>query len=209
MKNIRNVRRDVGNYLDETRPKRQRTTGYFAFFVIMMFVAYVFGRNDATPEKAMAAILPTSMGQTENCELPEIYPDYNYQSNWESILVYCNEIIDTSRRYNLEPELVASIILMESGGDSNAISQSGAVGLMQIMSSDGLSEQLYGDYFSERPTTSELLNPVYNIEWGVSHLAGLVDLYGNIRDALLHYGPIDVGYEGYADKIISLFNTIN
>ena len=152
MKKASEFKRDVKSYLDETRPKRQRTTGYIAFFVIMLFAAYVFGRNDASSEKAMAAALPISVEpaeQGEKCELPEIHPNPSYQSSWEYVLFYCNEIIDTSRRYNLEPELVSSIILLESGGDSNAISQSGAVGLMQIMSSDGLSRQLYGDYISQ------------------------------------------------------------
>jgi len=211
MKKASEFKRNVGSYLDETRPKRQRTTGYIAFFVIMLFAAYVFGRNDASSEKAMAAALPISVEpaeQGEKCELPEIHPNPSYQSSWEYVLFYCNEIIDTSRRYNLEPELVSSIILLESGGDSNAISQSGAVGLMQIMSSDGLSRQLYGDYFSDRPTVSELLNPVYNIEWGVSHLAGLVEIYRDLREALYHYGPIDVGYD-YADSIMSMFDALN
>lgn len=211
MKKASEFKRNVGSYLDETRPKRQRTTGYIAFFVIMLFAAYVFGRNDASSEKAMAAALPISVEPAEQagkCELPEIHPNPSYQSSWEYVLFYCNEIIDTSRRYNLEPELVSSIILLESGGDSNAISQSGAVGLMQIMSSDGLSRQLYGDYFFDRPTVSELLNPVYNIEWGVSHLAGLVENYRDLREALYHYGPIDVGYD-YADSIMSMFDALN
>ena len=99
--------------------------------------------------------------------------------------------------------------MLESGGDPSAISQSGAIGLMQIMSSDGLSRQLYGDYFSSRPTVLDLLDPGYNIEWGTSHLASLINIYGSLREALFHYGPMDVGYEEYADMVLSVYSQIN
>ena len=207
MKNIRNVRRDVGNYLDETRPKRQRTTGYFAFFVIMMFVAYVFGRNDASSDKSVAMAFSNLTVNETQCKLPSIYPASNYQVNWDKVLNFCDSITEIANKYGISPKLIASIIMMESGGDSGAISTSGAVGLMQVMPNDGLSAYLYGSYFSDRPTTAELLDPTYNIEWGTSHLSSLINTYGGVKEALYHYGPVDVGYD-YADKILSLYNSI-
>jgi hypothetical protein len=36
-------------------------------------------------------------------------------------------------------------------------------------------------------------------------LANLQAKYGNIRDALKYYGPMDVGYT-YADKVLAIFD---
>lgn len=96
--------------------------------------------------------------------------------------------------------------MLESGGDPNAISSQGAVGLMQVMPRDtGIYfECVNGDCFANRPTTEELLDPVYNIEYGSNLLWALIVRNGNIKDGLFNYGPSGVGYEGYADRIISL-----
>ena len=110
----------------------------------------------------------------------------------------------------LDPILLAVLIFLESGGDSEAISSAGAVGLMQIMPRDGIASSfmcINGPCFANRPTTEELRDPAYNIKYGSKLLAGLVNEYG-LREALFRYGPSGVGYEGYADKIIDLAKRI-
>jgi len=102
-------------------------------------------------------------------------------------------------------------MLQESGGNSNAYSHSGAVGLMQVMPRDGIAASFIcanGPCFSNRPSSDELFDPTFNIQYGVRMLAGLVSKHGNIRDALYAYGPMDVGYT-YADKIISIYENID
>jgi len=217
---MKDVRSNVNGYLDRTRPKRQKVTENIAFFIIMLFAAYIFGRMDRAEEIRKNGIQPdpvsaSSLQSTQNkstqdsCSLPEIFPAPEYQDSWENTLRFCEEIESSSAKWGFEPELIATLIMLESGGDPSAISQSGAIGLMQIMSSDGLSRQLYGDYFSSRPTVLDLLDPGYNIEWGTSHLASLINIYGSLREALFHYGPMDVGYEEYADMVLSVYSQIN
>jgi len=41
-------------------------------------------------------------------------------------------IVRTGRKYNLDPRLIASVIIVESGGNPFAISESDSVGMMQI-----------------------------------------------------------------------------
>lgn len=41
-------------------------------------------------------------------------------------------IVKTGRKYNLDPRLIASVIIVESGGNPFAISESDSVGMMQI-----------------------------------------------------------------------------
>lgn len=133
------------------------------------------------------------------CQVSDRFPD--------SILKWCGLISSYASQRGLPPDLVAAVMLQESGGDPNAYSKSGAVGLMQVMPRDGLASNFScGDHpcFSSRPTIEELQNPEFNIDYGTGMLASLTDRLGNYRDALKAYGPIDMGYY-YADLVLSIF----
>jgi soluble lytic murein transglycosylase-like protein len=104
--------------------------------------------------------------------------------------------------------LIAALITQESAGKPDAYSHSGAVGLMQVMSRDGIAAKFQcknGPCFYDRPSMAELYDPEFNIQWGTQFLASLLARHGNIRDALKAYGPMDRGYE-YADLVLSIYN---
>jgi soluble lytic murein transglycosylase len=110
--------------------------------------------------------------------------------------------------YNLDPYLISAVMQMESGGQTDAISRSGAVGLLQVMPSDGKAATMMcvnGPCFSHRPTIKELLDPEFNIDYGCGMLSRLISAKGSTRDALKAYGPSDVGYT-YADKVIAIYD---
>lgn len=121
---------------------------------------------------------------------------------------WCGLITQSAAQTGLHPDLVAALIWQESGGDEQAYSQSGAVGLMQVMPRDGIAATFVckgRPCFSDRPTTAELRDPAYNIEYGTRLLKGLIKKSGgDLRDALRQYGPIDVGYS-YADTVLALY----
>lgn len=119
-------------------------------------------------------------------------------------------IVTHAGKYDIDPYLVAAVMLQESDGFPEAISKSGAVGLMQVMPSDGIAASFLcvnGPCFSGRPSTQELLDPEFNINFGTRILAGLVEKHGSVRDALKAYGPYDVGYD-YADKVLAIYDSI-
>ena len=133
------------------------------------------------------------------CSLPNAYPDL--------VLQWCEIIENNAMKYNLDQRLIAAVILQESGGQAEAYSASGAVGLMQVMPSDGIAANfqcINGPCFSSRPTMDELYNPAFNIEFGSKMLINLFETHGNWRDALKYYGPMDVGYY-YADIILNIY----
>jgi len=133
------------------------------------------------------------------CEVSPKFP--------ESILQWCNLISYYAKERNLPPDLVAALIWQESGGNPAAYSKSGAVGLMQVMPRDGLAASfmcINGPCFSDRPTTESLKDPEFNVRYGTEMLARLISKYGNYRDALKAYGPMNVGYY-YADKVLGIF----
>lgn len=156
----------------------------------------------ASPEKNIE--IPSNINLSSNettyfCTISSRYP--------VEIQQWCELIIKNAETYSIEPNLIAAVMLQESGGNKNAYSNSGAVGLMQIMPKDGIAENfmcINGPCFSNRPTMEELFNPEFNIEYGSRMLNNLYGKYGNWRDTLRAYGPMDVGYQ-YADIVLSIF----
>lgn len=122
------------------------------------------------------------------------------------ILQWCELIAGSAQAASLEPDLVAALMLLESSGDADAYSANGAVGLLQVMPRDGLAAEFQcpnGPCFASRPTAAELADPSFNVAYGTQMLAGLVQKTGSVREALLHYGPVGVGY-AYADTVLQL-----
>lgn len=101
-----------------------------------------------------------------------------------------------TKKRNLPADLVECMIWYESGGDPTKISPSGAVGLMQVVPSDG-----DGYTFTDRKTTAELLDPETNVKEGCRILQGKIDQFGSLYDGIKRYGP-DTAYlkEKYGDE---------
>lgn len=91
--------------------------------------------------------------------------------------------------YELDAELLYSVVSHESGGNERAVSPAGAQGLMQIM--PGTAKGL---------GLSDPFDPEKNIEAGARYLKGLIDRYdGNIAYALAAYnwGPGNLKKNNY------------
>lgn len=136
---------------------------------------------------------------TIGCPLSPDYPN--------SILQWCDKIAKNANIHGIDPNLLAALILQESGGQAEAYSKSGAVGLMQVMPRDGLAAEFMcpnGPCFANRPSMQELYDPEFNIEYGTQFLASLISRHGSYREALKYYGPANVDYY-YADIVMSIY----
>ena len=94
--------------------------------------------------------------------------------------------------YGVDPRLIISQIRQESGGNPDAVSSAGAIGLMQIMPSTGASECGL--------TREQLFNPELNVMCGVKYLRKLYDRLKDWRLALAAYNAgigrvISAGYK--------------
>jgi len=153
-------------------------------------------QNNNPPEPK---VQPVSDNSSNGCSLGSNFP--------ESVRRWCASIERNAAEKGLDPNLVASVMLQESGGDPNATSHSGAVGLLQVMPRDGIAASfqcINGPCFRSRPSMAELYDPEFNLNYGTGMLAGLVSKHGSVRDALRYYGPGDAGYS-YADKVLAIY----
>ena len=90
-----------------------------------------------------------------------------------------------SKKYELDPLLVYSIIKAESNFNKSALSSKGACGLMQLM--DDTAKEVATNKVMEYESGTTLYNPEKNIEIGVTYFAGLINQFGNIPVALAAY----------------------
>lgn len=163
--------------------------------------AEVVAAENTAPEPESSQIVEQPAEQVEaSCSLPSSYPD--------AVRQWCGLIESYANQNGLDPTLIAAVMLQESGGNSQAYSKSGAVGLMQVMPSDGLASAfmcINGPCFASRPSSAELYDPEFNISYGTRMLAGLIQKRGSVREALRSYGPMNMGYR-YADIVLGIMS---
>jgi soluble lytic murein transglycosylase-like protein len=163
------------------------------------------------PSEVLLAPTQTALAESQAPEAAaETQAECSLSANYPvEIRQWCSEIEAAARDVGLPASLIAAVIVQESGGDPTAYSSSGAVGLMQVMPRDGLAADFMcanGPCFASRPTTAELEDPAFNIQYGSQYLSGLVEKFGSYREALYKYGPMDIGYH-YADLVMNIWGT--
>jgi len=154
----------------------------FAVFIIILAIIVAF--NPPQVASAAAAESQVIVQPTEPATCIFQYP--------ENIEPWCFLIEEASLKYGVDPFLIGAVMTQESGGNPEAYSSSGAVGLVQVMPNDGIAANFIcanGPCFADRPSSEELFDPAINVNYGTGMLAGLITKYGDTREGLLHYGP--------------------
>ena len=125
---------------------------------------------------------------------------------------YQGYITAYATEYGVPEHLVYAVIKTESGFDSSAVSDAGAVGLMQIM--PDTFAWLTNDILRDRLAQGMLYDPETSIKYGAYYLSSLYAKYNNWDTALAAYnaGPgnvddwladerYDKNQDGVLDKI--------
>jgi soluble lytic murein transglycosylase len=107
---------------------------------------------------------------------------------WERLwhpLEYEAIIRGHARNYDLPPELLAAVIYQESKFRADARSESGAIGLMQLLpdTAKGIAVHTGGSAFR----VEDLYDPEINVRYGAWYLRHLLGKYGDERTALAAY----------------------
>lgn len=161
--------------------------------------------NAAARDSAPKTDVAMAVGQDPSTHTPiQCAISANYP---QKIQQWCDLITAAAQNTGLPANLIAAVILQESGGHPTILSHSGAVGLMQVMPRDGRASEfmcINGPCFANRPSIAELKDPNFNINYGTQMLANLFAKYGSYREALYRYGPSDMGYT-YADVVLKIW----
>ncbi len=89
-------------------------------------------------------------------------------------------IVKSARAYQIDPDLIAAIIDVESDGQTDGESYVGAIGLMGVMPR--------GAGFEFRPSRTDLLDPKINIDWGTAIITDIMrQAGGDLHAALAAY----------------------
>lgn len=91
--------------------------------------------------------------------------------------MFADAIHKAAQKYDIDEKLINAVIMAESGFNQNAVSSSGAMGLMQLMPATAKSLGI-----------SNPFDPVKNIDGGTKYLAQLLKRYnGDVKMALAAY----------------------
>lgn len=141
-----------------------------------------------TPEPPSAGV--TEIVRAENNRLPGL---------WEERIA--EQIKAVAEQYDIDPLLILAVIKIESNFRPLAVSNRGAIGLMQVKP---VVVREVGDNSYDRPPFQLLLDPEANIELGVRYLDYLRERFGNDWFYILsayNMGPTYVNQLRASDRI--------
>ena len=118
-------------------------------------------------------------------------------------------IYQAARRYDRDPDLILSIMHVESDFEPTIVSSMGAIGLMQIMP----------QWIDVLDIRCDLSTPDCSVRYGLQILGAYEQLYGSLEMALTAYnrgpGPVDYALmrgkdpdNGYAGKVQAVYNRL-
>jgi hypothetical protein len=143
------------------KPERRRDWAFIAYGVLLISIIWIISTlitHSRIPLKS----------QADRITSPWIPPTVK---KWEP------QIDDMAKKYQLDPNFIAIIMTMESGGNPKAVSPIGARGLMQV--TEPTAKDIAGKYLKQPVAKYNLDDPNTNIEFGVAYLAKLRQIFGD------------------------------
>lgn len=123
---------------------------------------------------------------------PDWYARVRYPLRYEHI------VTGHARNYDLDPALIAAVIYRESKFDADAKSDSGAIGLMQLLpdTARGIALHTGGSRFQ----VDDLYDPEINVRYGSFYLRRLIRKYDDVPLALAAYNAGQANVDGWIDR---------
>ena len=131
----------------------------------------------------LAVVAAAVINLITSVRVPIPYQSVSVTAGWAPPTVkHWRGLIDEmAKKYNLDPNLLAIVMTLESGGDAKAKSNDDAQGLMQVTP---LTAKDIAIKFLKTPVAKfNLQDPRTNIEFGAAYLAYLRDQFGSARQA--------------------------
>jgi soluble lytic murein transglycosylase len=138
---------------------------------------------------ALTVLLLTALaGAVTVMSEPDWYLRMRYPLRYEHI------VRGHASNYDLDAALVAAVIYQESKFQADARSESGAIGLMQLLpdTAEAIALRTGGSRFQ----VDDLYDPEVNVRYGCWYLRNLLEKYGSLEKALAAYN----GGQGNVDR---------
>lgn len=144
---------------------------------------------------ALLAVKIISMIDNSRTQIP--YQSAGVSAPWlpPTVTYWDKTINEMGKRYNVDPNLIAIIMTMESGGDASATSEDNAQGLMQI--TPVTAKDIASKYLKDPVTKYNLYNPSTSIEFGTAYLAWLRDYFGTAQQGPSWDATVELVAAGY------------
>jgi len=189
----------------------------FGFFMGVRYQARVHGVNEVSAlVQAQKGKIDSLRDQNQRLQTVMLLRDFleneRIRLPQDTVTDIAGSIHAASVRYNLPPEMILAVIRIESAFDINALSNKGAVGLMQILPSTA--QEIARDLRMEWSGEQLLRNPQANIEMGAYYLTKMISQFNDLSVALAAYnsGPGRIAElnqmkadlpRDYAEKVLS------
>lgn len=132
------------------------------------------------------ANLPLAAGQVASVDIAWIPESVR---RWDTLM---NEM---GRKYDIDPDLLAIIMTIESGGNPKAQSHVGARGLMQV--TPPTAGDIAKKYLKQPRSDYDLFNPRTSVEFGAAYLALLRKEFGEPEQAPSWNSTVELVAAGY------------
>ena len=166
----------------------------FGFFMGVRYQARVHGLNEVSAlVQAQKGKIDSLRDQNQRLQTVMLLRDFleneRIRLPQDTVTDIAGSIHEASVRYNLPPEMILAVIRIESAFDINALSNKGAVGLMQLLPSTA--QEIAHDLRMEWSGEQLLRNPQANIEMGAYYLTKMISQFNDLSVALAAYnsGP--------------------
>jgi len=166
----------------------------FGFFMGVRYQSRVHGLNEVSAlVQAQKGKIDSLRDQNQRLQTVMLLRDFleneRIRLPQDTVTDIAGSIHEASVRYNLPPEMILAVIRIESAFDINALSNKGAVGLMQLLPSTA--QEIAHDLRMEWSGEQLLRNPQANIEMGAYYLTKMIAQFNDLSVALAAYnsGP--------------------
>ena len=137
-----------------------------------------------------------SYGATQKETITNLFKHYNKNLTITQLNTMIDSVIVSGAKYKVSPLVIASIIVLESGAKTNAISKGGDYGLMQVR---------YKVHRDKVKSAKDLLNISTNIDIGTRIFAGYYARQKTLYSALYRYSG---GNKTLAQRVLRTLNKL-
>ena len=166
----------------------------FGFFMGVRYQGRVHGLNEVSAlVQAQKGKIDSLRDQNQRLQTVMLLRDFleneRIRLPQDTVNDIAGSIHQASVRYGLPPEMILAVIRIESAFDINALSNKGAVGLMQLLPSTA--QEIAHDLRMEWSGKQLLRNPQTNIEMDAYYLTKMIAQFNDLSVALAAYnsGP--------------------